>query len=1027
MAVFSFPANPVNGEIYPDPPIVGSFVYRYDQPANTWRIVGVAGAAAAGVYGDSITSVTITIDASGVIQDIVNAPIRLGQPALPGLVAPGIGLNVVTPGFLDLIPPTATVIGGVRAGNNVSIDVSGVLTVRPGTTAIAGAVKAGNNVTIATDGTLTVNPPTPTINGAVRAGVNIGITGDGVITALVPAGTTPGVISPGATVTVSPLGVLNIRPPAGPNIGGVKAGSNITITADGTLTVNTATPLIPGVVAPGTGLAVDASGFLRLVPPSGTDLGGVYQGSNIIIGVDGAISVPIATPLTPGVVQPVTGLSVDSVGVLNLIPPTATDIGGVRAGNNILISGAGVITAAPPSIDGTIIGAVKAGANVTIAADGTISSTNPGGSITSITAGTGLSATPANPITVSGTIDLDIATTTTLGGVIPDGTSIFIDGSGIISAAAGSEAFWTFDGVNLVPSTNGRGVTINASAGSQRFNLSSTGVLSQNNANASVSSIEVDATDTVIRTSQTSAGDPIPYVNTGGDFTFNAYGNSFGNAPFTLNFDTTNFSLNKQGLLVPAFTLDENGNTALAGSLDIANGQPISLLLSPTANSFNFTSVLNGTLTSQPININCSSTSFFDSIGGRLGVYFEPGIRFSFYDVAGTNEFARFDPSSQSFFLNGATTSAQLDINDAADSVLLAAYKPVGNQSLLRLSGSCVNLEAGTSTFSVCQTAATYNGTGGLTLTGQLTTSLLEITLAPVIPPEPPNPPVPPTPPTVGLYQPSVGLLSINTPLELATVIGGNQVISVTATEVFNEIALGVGSSNPVLFYDADSSNYVAFRSPANVVADVIWDLPAADGLAGQVLYTDGAGVLSWTTPATVSSVDITAGPGITSTGGPITTTGSITVGLADTAVTPGTYAAATITVDQQGRITAAAQGDTAVTPGTYTNAAITVNQQGQITNAANGPVLLYSAATTLVFGVIPAGGSVDQPVSVLGAGIGDICSASPNVVLPVGFSWCAYCAVPNIVTIRVINSTATAADPLAGLTVTWRASASRS
>ena len=47
---------------------------------------------------------------------------------------------------------------------------------------------------------------------------------------------------------------------------------------------------------------------------------------------------------------------------------------------------------------------------------------------------------------------------------------------------------------------------------------------------------------------------------------------------------------------------------------------------------------------------------------------------------------------------------------------------------------------------------------------------------------------------------------------------------------------------------DADSSAYVGFKSPATVTANRIWTLPAADGTTGQVLSTNGSGVLSWAT-----------------------------------------------------------------------------------------------------------------------------------------------------------------------------------
>jgi hypothetical protein len=48
-------------------------------------------------------------------------------------------------------------------------------------------------------------------------------------------------------------------------------------------------------------------------------------------------------------------------------------------------------------------------------------------------------------------------------------------------------------------------------------------------------------------------------------------------------------------------------------------------------------------------------------------------------------------------------------------------------------------------------------------------------------------------------------------------------------------------------FADADSSNWVAFQSPATVASNVTWTLPAIDGSNNQVLTTNGNGLLSWT------------------------------------------------------------------------------------------------------------------------------------------------------------------------------------
>jgi hypothetical protein len=61
---------------------------------------------------------------------------------------------------------------------------------------------------------------------------------------------------------------------------------------------------------------------------------------------------------------------------------------------------------------------------------------------------------------------------------------------------------------------------------------------------------------------------------------------------------------------------------------------------------------------------------------------------------------------------------------------------------------------------------------------------------------------------------------------------------------------LNVKNSGYLTFYDADYSNYIAFRGPTALAANTTWTLPPADGSANQVLTTNGLGTLSWSTPS---------------------------------------------------------------------------------------------------------------------------------------------------------------------------------
>ena len=379
MALLSFPVAPVNGQIYPVNPPAGVNIYTWDSADQTWRLLGSSSGATPGVYGTPIAVPEITVDATGRITFVQNIPIQLGTTAQIGLV------QLVDDTISNDPTKALTAAQGYKLQNEIG-DVNNLNPFFPNLVTAINAVNAPTGVTPGTYGNgLNVAQFAVNAQGRITSAINV----------------------PLALATTSAPGV-------------VRVGANLNVTGTGLLSVPNASTTVTGAVQLVNNTTTNDS-TKALTAAAGFNLQQQIDNINIRNNLTFAGTVNGSTGLVSSVTSE--GASAGFVVGAQLPSPSA-----VNDEYFVVVTVAGTFT--PPSSP----------AYVTRAGDWVVSDGSQWvlypfnlGSVTQVNTGTGLTG---GPITSTGTISLRPATTSSLGGVIPDGVTISVSPTGVISTTA---------------------------------------------------------------------------------------------------------------------------------------------------------------------------------------------------------------------------------------------------------------------------------------------------------------------------------------------------------------------------------------------------------------------------------------------------------------------------------------------------------------------------------------------------------------------------------------------------------------
>jgi hypothetical protein len=302
-------------------------------------------------------------------------------------VSTGVGLTggpIISSGTIALLPPTASNIGGVKAGNNITIAADGTISATPpGVGTITGVTPGAGLTGGGTSGNVTIGltPATETTIGGVSVGDGLIIVGANLRVKPATLGQRGTVFLASASEVVTGIDSEKAVTPA------TLSARTATLSSTGLVQLvdSTGSSSITAAATPrSVKFAFDAATAAATTAAAALPkAGGVMTGP--IVFSPGqtfpGVALPVATSTSPGVVIPSTGLAISPGGYLTTTNngtvssiTAGTGLGAPVSGNSITTSG--TIKLLPPSTDGSIIGGVKAGPNITIQVDGEISTTN---------------------------------------------------------------------------------------------------------------------------------------------------------------------------------------------------------------------------------------------------------------------------------------------------------------------------------------------------------------------------------------------------------------------------------------------------------------------------------------------------------------------------------------------------------------------------------------------------------------------------------------------------------------------------